>query len=286
MIRNDFVSNSSSSSYIISTKESQNDLIKYICENSTGPDDGWNYCYSENKQFLKDGFNRRLVALIIGIFDVIGHECTWMEDEEEEASKGYNFHNLITFEGDLPQFIDKGKVQIELKNIFQIKHPDLMYPGYRMFEIKQESIDFTRWFLQFTVDESNNENYRELMDCVDKFNKIRREYYASDTNKKMVIPKELQTKYEKYYDLCKNLIIRSTYTKYIKNGKNDYTPVKKDISELLDEYEKLLKDGNRLYRICFGYSGEGSDWSSYVWCNDTKFFKGNEKFKFMSDPFW
>lgn len=286
MIRNDFVSNSSSSSYIIISKKDQKEIFDYITDNCLDEHND-SYCTNENKKFLKQHFNK-YVNLIIGDFKLFGYDSEWMEQTEENSKKGLEFYNCIVRKSDVEKYIKDGKVQVKHEDLIGKEDKRLRYSGYKIYEITQDSIDFTRWFMKKSIDENSDKDYKEFLSVCEEMDKIYLQYCAtSNGNKKLEYPKELEEKYESLWKICKdkNLFIKSKYC-HSKKINEKWENIVEPLEVLLDKYEKELKEGNRIYRICFGHGGEGSDWNSYIWVEKFDFLKGNKDIKFIYDPFW
>jgi len=280
-IRCDFVSNSSSSSYIISTKESQEALIDFIVDNAHTRNDYWNKSYDEdNREFLEMRLNR-YVQLIIGDFKLIGpnDESYSMEDEEEEVEARRSFSCLVVKANDIKKFIDNGRIVSTFEDIQAGRSPNLYSSGYRVFEITKDSIDYTRYVLTKCSDVDNDPRWQALEDF------YKNEIPDSVKRYEEEMSEELLKKYTELREKCYGIMLLPTVRNDVQDKDGNWTTKETPLSELLDEYEKRLNDGQRIYRICFGSSGEGTDWSSYVWTDGANYFK-SEKFKFEHDCFW
>lgn len=234
MIRNDFVSNSSSSSYIVFSKLAQDDFFKYItkkysvCYNNDYP---WlsNSCTSKTHLLLP--FNFYKFCIIDKDDDLLNlAECYDVILDDDEISN----YNNITKENFIKEFnIRTNEYMSDCS--YQLVHKSMSdYDSISdvTAKITMDTIKFTRWFIENCCETNLDDICTEIHDYCDK-----------NKNKK-------------------NKTIDKQFVDYIYNTYGNSFYIEKDTLEKiyrdLDFIETKLNECEDCYFITFGWSGEGS----------------------------
>lgn len=237
MIRNDFVSNSSSSSYIVFSKLTQDEFLKYITKKYSEYDKDGDY------NWLKSRMTRTHLLLPFNFYKfciVNEHEqhlhlaeCYDVIVEDDEISN----YNNITKENFLNEFnIYPNEYMSDF--YYQLVHKSSMNSTDITAKITMDTIKFTRWFIENCCEANLDEINEEIKKYYDDFEK-------SSKNKNL----KDKTIHKQFMDYLYNKYGNSFYIE-------KYTLEK--ITKDLDFIETKLNECEDCYFIKFGWSGEGS----------------------------
>lgn len=231
MIRNDFVSNSSSSSYIISSSLPQEEIFKTIIDNFSGYPD-------EDMIWL----NRRSEYVYL-MLDMPFY--TFCPGDHLDIPRCYN---VIIKKSDLSKYIVGDKICVtpeEFINRFEIQdnggYKDLRFKDSQSYWdltacVVPETIKFTQWF---------------VANCCENGSVICEEIKK--------ISYELKCAHKKFSERKLRAMLKN-YTRYINNkykGRFYIDFTQEEINKELLQYENKFSTDKKCYIIRFGYSGEG-----------------------------
>lgn len=239
MIRDDFVSNSSSSSFIVATKLNEDDFIKHVVCAFGGTkleDYAEDAIYPDlNKKHLID--HLQYTMLFIDTFFKITSKVL----ERKYSLYSHTLRHFTVLNSNLNKIFKDNKLDWnEFNKNITISYP---YKNKREHEpkitvaspyntfcipttrITRETVIFTKWFLEHCSD---------ISDIAKTFG----------------------------YDVIPDDKLQEVFGPYIDKW---CVFCKKEILKNINKIERKLNDGYNLYYITVGYSGNGEDYSYYLW---------------------
>jgi hypothetical protein len=232
MLRNDFVSNSSSSSYIVSSKLNENELFDYLVNE---------YC-ADVPEFCRDWLNG-IVKQNIYLLPFSFVKICQIENKVEYLYKCYEFivprtcideyidddlNIKVTPQDFFKQFKTKRNDYIDnCGQLINLKYSELDIPDTAI--VTNKTITFTKWFLDNCC--HDDQTYKNAVSDVRNF---------TAENETQIVN-------------FKNYLFETYGDKAFINDEQ-----RKCITELLSMLENSIKDNKTCYIVKFGYSGEGS----------------------------
>lgn len=240
MIRNDFVSNSSSSSFIVATKLKEDDFIKHVvcafggtkledyAEDAIYPDLNKRHLinYLQYTMLFINTFFKFTKKVLERKYLLYHHTLTHFSVLNRNIKKIFKNDKL-----DWDEFNKNITVSYPYKDEKENEPKISVNPPYNTFciptaRITKETIQFTKWFLEHCSDIS------QITQTYD--------YHTKTPDDK------LQEVFGPYID---KWCVFS----------------KKEILQNIEKIERKLNDGYNLYYITVGYSGNGQDYDYYLW---------------------